>query len=95
MEPKDKDVNVPYIVHEGAMARLERVAKRLWIIAILLIILLVGTNGAWIFYESQWETVETTVSQSLDSGDGDVIMNGTGEVNYNGESKTNGISTNP
>ena len=53
MEQEDKNISIPYIVHEGVMARFERVIKRLWIIAILLIILLVGTNGAWIWYESQ------------------------------------------
>ena len=36
---------VPYIVHESAMARAERGAKRLWTVIILLIVLLVGTNG--------------------------------------------------
>lgn len=58
---------VPFIVHESAMARAERTIKRLWIIAIILILLLAGTNGAWIYYESQWEVVETTeVSQESD-----------------------------
>ena len=31
--PKD----VPYIVHEGAVARLERVIKRMWVLVLLLI----------------------------------------------------------
>ena len=42
--PKD----VPYIVHEGAVARLERVIKRMWVLVLSLIILLVASNGAWI-----------------------------------------------
>ncbi len=50
---------VPYIVHEGIMARFERTVKRLWIVVILLIVLLAASNGAWIWYESQMETVET------------------------------------
>ena len=50
---------VPYIVHESAMARQERTIKRLWILLILVISLLVATNGAWLWWESQWETVET------------------------------------
>lgn len=50
---------VSYIVHEGIMARFERTVKRLWIVVILLIVLLAASNGAWIYYESQWETVET------------------------------------
>lgn len=71
MEEKN---NVPYIVHEGDMARLERTNKRLWILSILLVVLLVGTNAGWIFYESQFEEVVTTtetyqdVSQDADNG---------------------------
>ena len=72
---------VPYIVHESTMARAERGAKRLWTVIILLIVLLVGTNGAWLWYESQFETVETVeVTQENADGynnyignDGDVI----------------------
>ena len=60
---KNENVNskaVPYIVHESAMARTERSAKRLWIVVIVLIVMLVGTNGAWIWYEAQFDVVETT-----------------------------------
>ena len=55
--------NVPYIVHESSMARMERQAKRLWIAVLLLIVMLVGTNGAWLWYNSQFETVETVVEE--------------------------------
>lgn len=53
--PKD----VPYIAHESAVARLERVIKRMWVLVILLIILFVASNGAWIWWESQFEEVKT------------------------------------
>ena len=46
--------SVPYIVHEASMARMERQAKRLWIAVLLLIVMLVGTNGAWLLYNSQF-----------------------------------------
>lgn len=49
----------------------ERTIKRLWITIILLVILLFGSNAAWIYYESQWQTVETLeqdVIQSADNG---------------------------
>lgn len=52
--------NVPYVVHESAMARAERQAKRLVAVIILLIVLLVCSNVGWLVYESQFETVETT-----------------------------------
>ena len=41
---------VPYIVHEASMARMERQIKRLWITVLVLIVVLVATNGAWIWY---------------------------------------------
>ena len=82
----DNKAMIPYFAHEGEMARMERVIKRLWITVILLIVLLVGTNGAWLWYESQFEYYEeTTVEQEVESEDGNIIMNGTGEVNINGE----------
>ena len=73
--------NVPYIVHESSMARMERQIKRLWIAVLLLIMLLVGTNAAWLYYESQWETIEKwEITQENDSGynnyignDGDIV----------------------
>ena len=75
--------SVPYIVHESAMARAERTAKRLWITILTLIFLLVGSNCLWLYYESQWETVYQEVTQEADNGTnnfvgGDVI----GETDY-------------
>lgn len=46
--------DVPYVVHEGIVTRLERTNKRLWILCIILIVSLIGSNIAWIYYESQW-----------------------------------------
>ena len=80
-----KPQSVPYIVHESDMSRLERQLKRLWIVILVLIFLLVGSNCAWLWYESQFETVETVqeVVQEADNGEnhfigGDVI----GETDY-------------
>ena len=66
---------VPFIVHEGMMARAERTAKRLWITILLLIVLLVGTNGLWIWYESQFQYYQTTqeVTQESDYVDNSFI----------------------
>lgn len=62
---------VPFIVHEGTMARAERTIKRLWITILLLIVLLVGTNGMWIWYESQFEYSQTTQEVTQESNHGD------------------------
>ena len=50
------------------MARMERVIKKLWVVVILLILLLVGSNACWIWYESQWETFDMEVTQENESG---------------------------
>lgn len=77
--------SVPYVVHESAMARAERHTKSLICVIVLLIVLLVGTNAGWLWYESQFEiveetTTETTVTQDNSSGynnyignDGDIV----------------------
>ena len=79
--PKD----VPYIAHESAVARLERVIKRLWVLALVLIVLLAASNAAWIWWESQSEEVKTveTYEANADSG-GNAIANGSGEVTFSG-----------
>ena len=63
--------SVPYVVHESAMARAERHTKAfIWVI-VLLIVLLVGSNGAWLWYENQFEVVEeTTTTITQDNADG-------------------------
>jgi len=77
---------VPYIVHEASMARMERQAKRLWITILVLIFVLIGTNGAWLWYNYQFEAVETVTEEyQADASDGgNAIINGDGSVNIDG-----------
>lgn len=78
-----EDKMIPYFVHEGDMSRLERTIKRLWVLCILLVIMLVATNGAWIWYQAQFEVVETTtqeVSQDVDTGTGDATVVGIRDI---------------
>ena len=70
----------------SAMA--ERTIKRLWIIILVLIIALIGTNGAWLYYESQFETITTEVTQENADGynnyignDGDIVNGETDNQN--------------
>ena len=81
--PKD----VPYIVHEGAVARLERVIKRLWVLVLALIILLCASNAAWIWWESQYETIETTITQENADGYNNYIGNAGDIVNGNADNQ--------
>ena len=72
----DKDIS--YVAFEGVCARFERTIKRLWILVIILTLLLVGTNCAWLWYESQFQYVETTTeSYEAEATDGGIaIANG-------------------
>ena len=80
--------NVPYVVHESAMARAERQNKRLVWVIVLLIVLLVGSNIGWLVYNSQFEIVETTeetIIEATQDGEGTNIVGG-GDVSYGTES---------
>lgn len=59
--------DVPYIVHESEMARLERIIKRQFVLIVVALCFLVGTNVCWIWYEDQFID-EVTVTQ--ENGDG-------------------------
>lgn len=81
--------------HELDMARMERSNRRQFIIIIILILLFVGSNAGWLYYESQFtDQVETTtVTQDLNSdGGGDAIIND--GVHINGKSETNSDKNN-
>ena len=77
--------SVPYVVHESAMARAERHTKALIWVIVLMIVLLVGTNAGWLIYESQFEVVEETttetytIDQDAETGNNNSVING-GEV---------------
>lgn len=86
--------SVPYIVHEGDMARMERSNKRLWIVILVLIVIVIVSNIAWLCYENSMEDVTTTneVTQELDTDDGgDAMINGDVSI---GKSKENSENNN-
>ena len=87
MEKTDvnEPINVPYIVHEGMLARQERTIKRLFITLGVVIAFLVITNLAWLYVFSQYDYESYSVS--ADDGDANYIGND-GEITYGiGESK--------
>lgn len=78
---KEPTASMPYVVHEAEMVRAERYFKKLWAVIIILLFMLVATNIAWLWYESQFETIETTESYDLNAdGNGNAIMNDEGSV---------------
>ena len=81
------NVMVPYIVLESERARQEKGRKHertLWfIVVIVLLLLLFGTNAAWINYESQFTDEEQTeIMQDIDTTDGAAYVAGIGDVYY-------------
>lgn len=78
-------LSVPFVVHESMMARAVRSAKRMWILVLVLILLLVGSNVGWLVYESQFETVETIEEYMVETDDGGhAVWNGEGSVDIDG-----------
>ena len=87
MSDEKHDASIPFYAVESMLDRQGLTIKRLWIVCILLIILLVGTNALWLWYESQWEYYEQEVEQDIEAEmeDGDFTVIGIGD-NY-GKSK--------
>ncbi len=73
---------------ESEAIRMHQTNKRLFVLCVILIIALFVSNGAWVFYESQFVD-EIQIEQEVDTGDGDAYVNGIGDLNY-GEGETKG-----
>lgn len=80
-QKKDEMISVPYIVYESSQASSERVIKRLVVVVIILIIALILTNGAWIYYESLFDTIayeqDGNGVNNINAGEQGGIINGT------------------
>ena len=90
-QPIPADYKIPYFVHQDDMNKLDQSHKRIekWLITLCFVIFVafVGSNLAWIYYESQFEDVVTeTYTAETDDG-GTAIANGDGTVTVNGESE--------
>lgn len=79
---------IPYIAFESATSRQERTIKRLWILCIILIVALLGTNAGWIYWENQFEDVVVTQDvEATADGESDLNLNTIGGDFYGGESE--------
>ena len=67
--------DVPYIVHEADMARMERILRRITFALIMAIVLLFSSNALWLYQWMQYDYVTETVM--VDAG-------ATGFANYIG-----------
>lgn len=83
MTEEKTNVNVPFIVHESAMARVEGHIKRLWIALIIAVIAIAATNIAWLVYISQYDF--ESYELVTDGGGNANFIGNDGDI-YNGKS---------
>lgn len=74
-ELKGSVENMEKQVHEQSLAlemlaELKKSSKRWFLVSIILLIALVGTNVAWLIYESSFETVYEGETTTVDGGNG-------------------------
>ena len=68
--------NVPYIVHETAMARNERNVKRMIIAIVTAIVLLFASNALWLWAWCQYDySSEEIIIDNQDGGNANYIGN--------------------
>lgn len=48
------------------LTELKHNAKRWFIIALIELVIIIATNVGWLLYESQYETIEETETQTMD-----------------------------
>lgn len=73
-ELKGSVENMEKQVHEQSLAlemlsELKKTTKRWFVVSIILLIALVGTNVAWLIYESQWEYASEETTQTIEDID--------------------------
>jgi hypothetical protein len=81
----ENQINLNY-AFDSQGARLERANKRLFIICVILIIALFVTNGLWVFYESQFDTISIEAEQEADGDSNNYVIGG----DYGGETESEG-----
>ena len=59
--------NVPYVVHESTVARMERIIKRQWIALIVAICMIVACNCAWLYAWMQYDYESYEITADGDS----------------------------
>ena len=80
VEIMEKEVKEQTLALE-MLSELKKTTKRWFIVSIILLIALVGTNVAWIIYESQWEYATEETTQTIDDVDNPNNSNFTQHIN--------------
>lgn len=80
VETMEKEVKEQTLALE-LLKEVKKSAKRWFIVSIILLIALIGSNIAWLIYESQW-TYETTETQTVEQNQEDTnYSNMSGVIN--------------
>jgi hypothetical protein len=80
-----EDKSVPYIVYESEAARHERTVKRLLTALLITILLMVGTNMAWLWVWNQYDFSSESYTIENEDGNANYLESGTDGVINNGE----------
>lgn len=75
----DEEKIVPNYALDIINANHNATLKRLWVLVFTLVFLLVGTNVAWVVYESQFEDIVMTENKQDGAG---VNIIGSGDIEY-------------
>ena len=95
MDDNKELATVPYFVHQGCLARDERIIKRIAIALVITIFLMFASNGLWLYAWMQYDyveetTTETTSTTTTTTQDGEgVNIYGGGDVNYGADDNSN------
>lgn len=81
----ENQTQVPYIVHEGIVVRLERQLKRMWIAIIVAVVALLGCNVAWLLYLNQYDFQSYEVEYTQDGRGVNIIGSENGVEIYGTE----------
>lgn len=91
-ENTNKPETVPYIVYEAGQARSERIIRRMIIAVIIVAILLVISNAAWLFVWQSYDFESYAIELSTDGGGDASYIGQDGDI-INGESQSSTADT--
>ena len=80
VEKMEKEVKEQTLALE-MLSELKKTTKRWFVVSIILLIALVGTNVAWLIYESQWEYDTEETTQTIEDVDNPNNSNFTQHMN--------------
>lgn len=86
-EERDKNVTVPFVAFERVESAYERHIKRYWILCLVLLVLLVGSNIVWLCFISGYDFEKMELQQ--DGSGINIVGDENKEVtNYGTENKS-------